>query len=422
MEIRAIRGMNDLFGSDLENWLAVEKKIETIFGTFGYREIRTPVVEDKRVFSQTVGDDSDIVQKQMYEVKGSADESLVLRPEGTASFVRAVLEHGLHNSNHPQRYFYSLPMFRYERPQKGRLRQFYQCGAELINDPTPAADAEIVILLDSIYQTLKVPQYTIKINSVGCEQCRPSYRDTLKAYFRPHLPSLCAECQKRYERSVMRILDCKNESCQALAKTAPKLIDNLCAICKEHHVKFRTCLIETGTKFEEDPTIVRGLDYYSQSAFEFTTTFIGAQNSLAGGGRYDGMATRFGAKPFPGVGFALGMERLMLALAEGKVLHAQPLLPLYSFLPVGPRAFEILYPLSFELKRHGVWVEMNYDADKSLKSQLKTADRSGASFALILGDTEIENGMAILKNMKQHTQELVSIATLQEELLGRKAL
>lgn len=425
MELKAVRGMHDLFGAEIEKWRYVERKIHDVFATFGYQEIRTPVLEKIEVFKHAVGDQTDIVEKQMYTVEdrgGRPDatpETLVLRPEGTAGFVRAVVEHQLHQSGLPQRYYYFMPMFRYERPQKGRLRQFHQFGAELINDPSPEADAELLLLLDHIYRAFGLTEYENRLNSVGCNECRPVYKERLKDYFRPHLASLCEQCQKRFERAPMRILDCKSETCRALAEKAPVILDNLCANCASHHATVKRRLTAAGVPFVEDPHIVRGLDYYLRTAFEFTSPLLGAQSALGGGGRYDGLSAKFGKASFPAIGWALGMERLMLALETKQALPDTMPRPDVFLAPIGEPAFEKLYPLSLTLKRRGIRAEMSYDKTKGLKWLMKQADRVGARFTVLVGDTELQNSVAIVKNMTDGTQDTLALADIDRELERR---
>jgi histidyl-tRNA synthetase len=421
MEIRAIRGMHDLLGEEIARWNYVEEKVRSLFAAFGYQEVRTPVLEKIEVFTHTVGDETDIVEKQMYNVQ-AGEEKLVLRPEGTSSFIRAVVEHQLHRTGQPQRYYYYLPMFRHERPQKGRLRQFHQFGAEFINDPSPEADAELIVLLDHLYKMFGITEYEIRINSVGCADCRPLYKKKLQDYFRPFLPQLCEQCQKRFERAPMRILDCKREECKALAKGAPTILENLDEKCATHHAALKRRLEGAKVSYIEDANIVRGLDYYSRTAFEFTSSLLGAQSALGGGGRYDGMSAQFGEAPFPAVGWGLGMERLMMVLEEKKALPDVKKKPLAYLAPLGEAAYELLYPLSLSLKRKGVWAEMNYDKGKSLKSLLKSADRVGGRFTVMVGDNELKEGKALLKNMADGTQETVPLDTLEEALIRRSQL
>lgn len=452
--------MHDLFGDELAKWHAAESRIRRVFSDFGYGEIRTPALERLEVF-KAVGEDTDIVQKQMflvsnpeieeivsqveklvvlldppknaslpqmlqwYEKTGTLpsrvkeSERYVLRPEGTAAFMRSVIQHQLHRQPHAQRYYYYLPMYRYERPQKGRLRQFHQFGAELINDPSPESDAEVIVLLDHLYRSFEITEYEVRVNSVGCPNCRPAYRKALQDFFRPRLQSLCPQCQERFERAPQRVLDCKNEECQKLADGAPIGLDYLCAECKTHHSGLKHALSLAGVAFHEDPRIVRGLDYYSRTAFEFVSTLLGAQSALVGGGRYDGLSERFGEKPIPAVGFALGMERLILALDAKGTLAVDKPRPSYYFAPLGNAAFEKLFPMSLELRRRGVWVEIGYERGKGLKALLKAADRASALYAVIVGDDEIGRSVAVLRNMQKSTQEELPLEALDDQLFRR---
>ncbi len=419
MEIHAVRGMHDLFGEEMDRWRTVESRLREIATSFSYQEIRTPVLEKMEVFSHTVGDETDIVEKQMYTVLNEGTEKLVLRPEGTAGFIRSVVEHQLQQTGHPQRFYYYLPMFRHERPQKGRLRQFHQFGAEIINDPSPEADAEIIAVLDQVYRSFGISEYEVRVNSVGCPECRPAYKELLKEYIRPNLDSLCGECQKRFERSPLRILDCKKPNCQGVVQSAPRMVNHLCVNCQGHHSTFLHALSAAHVKFTEDPNIVRGLDYYTRTAFEFTSDLLGAQSALGGGGRYDGISTRFGAKTFPGVGFALGMERLLIALEAKQAIQANPQSPVFYFAPLGEAAYHRLFPLSFALKRRGVPTLMAYEKDKGLKWLMKQADRLNAKYALLLGDDEIKHGKAILKDMKTSEQEMLDLHHLEESLMRK---
>lgn len=419
MDLKAVRGMHDLHGEEIARWHWVESKVRDVFRAFGYQEIRTPVLEKLEVFKQTVGDDTDIVEKQMYTVASDGEDKMVLRPEGTAAFIRAVVEHGLQQTGHPQRYFYYLPMFRHERPQKGRLRQFHQFGGEIINDPSPEADVEIIALLDQTYRVFNVTEYEVRINSVGCIECRPVYKEALKLYFAPHLKSLCELCQKRFERSPLRILDCKKPECQKLALAAPKITAHLCQSCQAHQHGVKQGLQAAKIKFIEDPNIVRGLDYYCRTAFEFTSDLLGAQSALGAGGRYDGVSTRFGDKGFPAVGYALGMERLVLVLEQKQAFPTMFPKPDLFLAPLGEKAFKKLFPISFTLRRKGVATLMPYERDKALKWIVKQSDRVGARYTLILGEDEFKTGKALLKDMQARTQDSLPLEGLEDELLRR---
>jgi histidyl-tRNA synthetase len=417
--------MHDLVGDAASQWQKVESQVRTLLESFGYSEIRTPVLEHIEVFTQAVGEGTDIVEKQMYTVadrnlaEGARPETLVLRPEATSSVVRAVLENQLHRAAHPHRFFYILPMFRYERPQKGRLRQFHQIGAELMGDSTPEADAEAIVLLDAVFRSFGLTEFEIRINSVGSSACRPQYKEKLKAYFKPHLAELCADCQKRYDRATMRILDCKVEGCRALSEKAPRMADNLDPESALHFQTVQKRLTQAGVSCGLDPGIVRGLDYYSRTAFEFTSSLLGAQSALGGGGRYDELTSRFGEDPYPAVGWALGLERLMMALEAQSLLNFPIRKPRFFFAPMGEAAFEALYALALRLKRAGIWVEMSHEQGKKVKWLMKQADRCGAAHTLILGEDELASGQAVLKNMATGEQASVPWKTIEEELKRR---
>lgn len=417
--ITSVRGMNDLFGEEMARWGFVEAKIRSVFRAFGYTEFRVPALEKVEVFSQTVGEDSDIVEKQMYTFTDASGEKLALRPEGTASFMRAAIEHQLHKQGVGQRYFYYLPMFRGERPQKGRLRQFHQFGAECLNDSSPESDAELIALLDTIFRALGIEEFTIRLNNIGDEPTRIKYREVLQSYFKPSLAQLCPQCQGRFERAPMRILDCKNESCRVIARKAPILLDHLDPKSRAHHQLVKAHLTALGVPYVEDPYIVRGLDYYSQSAFEFDCQLLGAQSALGAGGRYDGLAERFGEAPIPAVGWALGMERVMLVLEAKQLLGTQTLVPHYFFAPLGEKAFGTLFSLQLSLKKEGVSVEMSYEKGRSLKSLLKQANRSQAKQTLILGDQEYDRGIAVLRDMETSQQLEIPLKDLKVELMRR---
>lgn len=420
MELKAVRGMHDLWGDEVGRWQTLEQILRSTLESFGYVEIRTPVVEKIEVFTQTVGDDTDIVEKQMYEVKSASEEErFVLRPEGTAAFMRAVLEHQLHRLPGAQRFYYLLPMFRYERPQKGRLRQFHQFGAELIGDASAEADAEIIFVFDVLLKKLSIRDYALEINSVGCGDCRPIYREALIQYFKPHLAELCEQCQGRLERAPMRILDCKNPKCAALVAGAPTIAAYLCEPCRNHHRDLKLRLTQLEVAHIDNPRIVRGLDYYSRTAFEFTSTLLGAQSALGGGGRYDGLAQRFGEDAIPAVGWALGMERFMIALEQVAPLGTGKKVPFVFFAPLDGPAFEFMYPLAMKLQRAGVPAAISYERDKKLKWLMKQADRVAARYTLLIGEDERQSGRAILKNMSLGTQEEIEITQLEKTIAER---
>ncbi|MBI1861394.1 MAG: histidine--tRNA ligase [Deltaproteobacteria bacterium] len=417
--MKSVRGMDDLFGEELLRWRRVEEIVRNVFSHFGFAEIRTPALEKIEVFSRTVGDATDIVEKQMYTLTDISKEQLVLRPEGTASFMRAVIEHQLHQLAGPQRFFYYLPMFRHERPQKGRLRQFHQFGAELIQDPSPEADAEMISLVDTLFRKVGLREFRVRLNSVGCGTCRPAYRELLVKYLKGHIDQLCEQCKLRLERAPLRVFDCKNESCKNITAAAPLIADNLCAACSGHHRRVQGSLHALRVPYENDPTIVRGLDYYTRSAFEFTSSALGSQDALGGGGRYDGLSAQFGKANFPGVGFAAGMERVMIALAAAGSSAMHESKPSAFLAPLGEKAFELLYKMSFELKRAGVFADLSYDREKGLKNLLKAADKRGAAWAVVVGDDELAKGKALIKEMKTGTQEEIPISEIPTYLQTR---
>jgi len=431
-DITAVRGMHDAFGEELARWQHVETVVRGVLERYGYREIRTPAVEKVEVF-KAVGDATDIVEKQMFLLQAPGPEAagsdvrpekdlMCLRPEGTAGFVRAVVEHNLGANGALGRYYYALPMFRYERPQKGRLRQFHQFGIELVNDATPDADAESIAVMDDVFRAFGLTQYDVRLNSVGCADCRPAYTKLLVAYFEPHRAQLCEQCQKRLDRAPMRLLDCKNETCKALAAKAPKLIDHLDEKCRAHHAGVEATLRAAEVKYVNDPTIVRGLDYYRRTAFEFQSDLLGAQSALGGGGRYDGLAARFGGDVnFTAVGWGMGVERLLIALEAsgyftGKTFATGPVVQL---VPIGAEAYAKLLKLSYSLRRRGIGAQIAYAPDKAMKWHMKQADRTAAKFALIAGETELASGVAQLKELATGTQSQVPFAELEDWLLAR---
>lgn len=421
MNLKAVRGMHDLFGPELVAWKKVESRIHSILSAFGFDEIRTPVLEHVEVFKQSVGDDSEIVEKQMYEVlergptaDGKAAEKLVLRPEGTAAFARAVLEHGLHRTGHIGRYYYSLPMFRHERPQKGRLRQFHQVGAEIINSTAPETDAELLVLIDHLFREIGIQEFTLRINSLGTAAARAQFAEALKKFMAPHLSSIDEVVRAKLQRAPLRILDTKDPSLLEIVRNAPTIGEFLEPQSRQHFETICSRLTALGVPFVIDPLIVRGLDYYSETAFEVTSNALGSQSALGAGGRYDGLAERFGASPIPGIGWAIGLERVMLVLGTQLATEAHG--PLAFLAPIGPAAFELLLSKSLEMKKSGLRTEISYERDKGLKWHLKQADRLNAQWAILVGDSELSSGLAQAKNLRTGDQQTVPIDKIQDFL------
>ncbi len=400
MKIQSVRGFTDILPETIACWHAAEAAARDIFTLYGYSEIRTAILEKVDLFIRSVGEETDIVQKEMYLINNEREGTLAMRPEGTASVVRAYNEHAFFRTRPvPEKLYYMMPMFRHERPQAGRFRQFHQIGAEALGIDSPAIDADMIAMVYTLLQRLNVDNFSVQLNSVGCRTCRPIYRDALKRYLADTYTQLCADCQRRFERNPMRILDCKNATCQRLAADAPVMLDHLCDACQPHFQAVQDTLGLLNVPFELAPRMVRGLDYYVRTAFEFTSTALGAQSAILGGGRYDGLSEDIGGPALPGVGFAMGVERL-LSLARIPIETSSPML----FIAVlGESALQPAITLQQQLRRAGVRVELEYER-KSLKSQMKKAAKLGVTYVAMLGETELQNNTLILRDMRESTQ------------------
>ena len=410
-KIVAIKGMSDLLPPQSEGWNRVERFARRLFRTFGFQEVRTPVVEPTELFVRSVGESSSIVEKEMYTFSDRKGVSLTLRPEGTAAVVRAYLEAGLHAQDKIAKLCYCGPMFRYEQPQKGRSRQFYQIGAELIGADSALADAEILLMLHAFFEKLGIGDIRLEINSLGCLECRPNYLKKITQFLSDKSSKLCEDCQKRIKKNPLRALDCKKESCQKLTANAPLISDFWCEACHKHYREMLGLLLVGGVRYQENPRIVRGLDYYCRTAFEVLCDRLGAQNAVAAGGRYDGLVKDLGGPPVPGIGFAIGMERLMLL--EPKIAAAAPE-KLIFFALLGDEASRKAIPTIQELRNKDVWVEIAYGG--SLKSQMRRADKLKADKVVILGDEEIAKGIAILKDMTTGEQKEIFLDRLIDQV------
>jgi histidyl-tRNA synthetase len=406
-KIAAVKGMPDILPPITAAWQAVEAAARRVFLTYGYHEIRTPIVEPTELFRRGVGESTAIVEKEMYTFEDKGGSSLTLRPEGTASVVRAYIESGTCFAEPIARYYYLGPMFRRERPQKGRQRQFHQIGCELLGVTSPLADAEVIAMIDHFLGEAGVAEVSLELNSIGCAACRPAFNEALTAYFRSHESQLCADCARRLVRNPLRLLDCKNEGCAALVAQAPQIPDFWCADCAQHFGAVQQALRSMGVRFELNPRIVRGLDYYMRTAFEFTTTKLGAQNAVAAGGRYDGLVASLGGPEIAGVGCAIGVERLVL-LREQAEAAAEDLVFVAT---LGEKAQEAALPIIQRLRRDGVRVEWDYTA-RSLKAQMRRADKLAAESVVILGDDELARGEATVRNMRTKEQRAVRLADL----------
>ncbi|HET9599500.1 MAG TPA: histidine--tRNA ligase [Anaeromyxobacteraceae bacterium] len=408
MKISGVKGMNDLLPAEIGRWQEMERVAREIFALYGYREVRTPAVEPAALFARGVGEATDIVQKEMYEWQDKGEERLALRPEATAGLVRAYIEHGCHVEG-IQKWFLMGPMFRRERPQKGRYRQFHQIDCECFGVSEPTIDVEQIAMLDEFLARMGV-RARLKVNSVGDPACRPAYLADLRAWLGARKDRLCADCNERIDRNPLRVLDCKVPSCQPVLADAPRLVDRLCDPCRAHFAAVKAGLEALGVAYEVDPRLVRGLDYYVRTAFEFTSDALGSQSAVAGGGRYDGLVETLGGQPTPGIGFALGQERLALILeATGRpVPEERPVVFLVSADEAGAR--EALVRAA-ALRRAGVACELDPRGGK-LARQFKQAERVRARYALVLGSNEVASGQAKLKDMETREETPVALGDL----------
>ncbi|MGA1868593.1 MAG: histidine--tRNA ligase [bacterium] len=424
--IKSVRGVYDILPDKSSMWQQIEKIIKDIFFCFGYREIRTPIFEYTDLFSKSIGDQTDIVTKEMYTFADRNNNLLTLRPEGTASVVRAYIEHKLSREIWGNKLYYVGPMFRYERPQAGRARQFHQIGVESFGLENPEIDAEQIILLDTLLKAIfgeaHKGHFHVDINSLGCRECRPRYQGELKNYLATIAHELCSDCQTRYKKNPLRVLDCKNKLCKDRLGDFPSMESYLCHSCREHFNSLHTLLETSKVEYQVNRKLVRGLDYYTRTTFEVLSDLLGAQNAIAGGGRYDYLVENFGGPPTPACGFALGMERLIMALSDS---FSSPCLPMLFYLVfLGDRArkeaFTLLSRLRIFSSKSGskFSIEMDY-GDRSFKSQMRMANKKGASFALILGDNEIEQGQILLKNMADGKQETILFNQLENAVLQK---
>lgn len=395
MKIPAVKGFHDILPEQSAQWGRIETIARRIFATYGFGEIRLPLVERTELFRRGIGETTDIVEKEMYTFADRDGTSLTLRPEGTASVVRAYVQHGMHQRETFSKLFYVGPMFRRERPQKGRSRQFWQIGVEAIGRDDPAIDAEVILLMHDLLDAIGVRRPRIGLNSLGCGDCRPAYVERLAEFGRAHHAALCENCRNRLDRNPLRLLDCKVEGCGAAMADAPLMVDGLCAPCTAHFDRVRAALDREHVPVQLQPRMVRGLDYYCRTAFEATAEGLGAQNAVGGGGRYDKLVKSFGGPDAPGVGFALGFERLVLSLDEHDAAHGKPEI---FIAPVGVAHEADAIQLAHRLRKGGMAVEMA-GGEKSLKSQMRLADKLGATHVLILGDSESDAGVLTVRDM-----------------------
>ena len=420
MKIKSIRGVKDILPGEIEKWQWVEATAHRIFARYGFKEIRIPVFENTRLFARSIGETTDIVEKEMYTFEDKGGESLTLRPEGTASVVRAFIEHKMYGPGKMTKLYYLGPMFRYERPQAGRYRQFYQIGVEAMGSASPAVDAEVISMLMTFYGELGLHGLTLQLNTLGSSDCRARYREVLKEAIRGRLNELCENCQARFERNPLRVLDCKSEHCRQVAEGLPKIGDSLIEEDREHFEQVQAHLKLIGLPFELNPNLVRGLDYYTRTTFEVTAEGLGAQNAVCGGGRYDGLVQEFEGPPTPCFGFAMGMERLVSILPEERVAAVQTR-PDVFLVALGEEAFRVAFRVAETLRRGGLHVERDFDGG-SIKSQMRKANKCAARLTVIIGDNEIRAGRYEVKDMASGEQWKVPADSLQEDLRSRLGL
>lgn len=409
-------GTNDILPGYTEKWQYIESVARETAALYGFGEIRFPTIEYTELFQRGVGDTTDVVQKEMYTFDDREEgRSISLRPEGTASVARSVIENGLYGGTMPLRLYYIINCFRHEKPQAGRYREFYQFGVELFGATSAAADAQIIALGAAFLRRLGLP-FILRLNSIGCKKCRADYQRALVEYFSAHRDKLCDSCKTRLERNPLRLLDCKSEICSEIAKDAPKTTDYLCDDCAQHYNELLATLDGMGIEYVSDPKIVRGLDYYSRTVFEYQFTGIGAQNALGGGGRYDGLIESVGGPSLSGIGFAMGINRLILAMEQTGASYPEQPKPTLYIAALGAPAMRRAAVLAQQLREQGVRAESDI-VGRSLKAQMKYAGKSGFRYTLMIGDSELETGKAFLRNMEQSEQTEIEIDRVADYLI-----
>jgi len=419
MSISAPKGTRDILPDEIYKWYYVEEKFREIAERFGYKEIRIPVFEHTELFQRGVGDTTDIVQKEMYTFNDKAGRSITLRPEGTAGVVRSYIQNGMSSWPQPVKLFYNITAYRYENVQKGRYREFHQLGVELFGTTDPSADAEVISLLHLYFNELGIKNLKLNINSIGCPECRRNYNRILKEYLASKFDKLCGNCRDRFNRNPMRILDCKEESCQKELADAPAILDYICEDCQKHFEKVKEKLTVMEIPFYIDKRIVRGLDYYTRTVFEFVSENIGSQGTVCGGGRYDGLVEACGGPAVPGIGFALGIERLLLEMESQNIEIPQPEGPDIFIGYIGEKAEQMAENIAMKLRAAGIRCEKDI-MGRSVKAQMKYANKINARFTVILGDNEAESGKAELKNMSTGESKDIHLDTIVDRLLKYK--
>lgn len=392
------KGTKDVLPEESYKWQYIEGKARKIASLYGLNEVRTPTFEHTELFLRGVGDTTDIVNKEMYTFKDKGERSITLKPEGTASVARLYIENGLSSSALPAKMYYITPAFRYERPQAGRLREFHQFGVEIFGSASPDTDAEVIMLAEQFIKSLGLTEYELNINSIGCKTCRADYNKALKDFLRPHLGELCETCRTRFEKNPLRMLDCKEEGCRKYMDNAPRITDYLCPECKAHFMRLQEILTANGVKYKVNPQIVRGLDYYSKTVFEFITTAIGSQGTICGGGRYDSLIETIGGPSTPAAGFGAGIERLMLLMESTGVSFGEKEGVTVYIAGMDDNCRLKALSLAQNLRQNGVRCDVDH-MSRSIKAQFKYAGKIGAKYVAVIGGSEMESGAANIKNM-----------------------
>lgn len=404
MSVSGVKGFNDILPGDSSLWQFIEETARRVFSRYGFSETRVPIVEKTELFCRSIGDTTDIVEKEMYTFSDKGGTSLTLRPEGTAGVMRALIEHKLYALDSINKLYYMGPMFRHERPQKGRYRQFHQIGAEAVGSAEPVMDAQVLLMVSRLFKELGIDEPRLQINSLGCPDCRPAYREALVAFLNEREADLCDDCRRRKSTNPLRALDCKVPGCVEATQGAPAMVEHLCTACDEHFRAVQGYLAAAQVPFTLNPRMVRGLDYYTRTTFELVTSLLGAQSAVAAGGRYDGLVSQLGGPSAPGIGFALGVERVALLLGD-RSFERKPDL----FIAVmGEAARSRGFALMAELQDRGFWVETDCEG-KSLKGQMRRADKLGCCYSMVLGDSEVASGTVALKRMADGQEQTVML-------------
>ena len=418
MKISVPKGTKDILPNESYKWQYIENLIDDICRNFNYKEISTPVFEHTEVFKRGVGDTTDIVNKEMYTFVDKGDRSLTLKPEGTAPIVRSYITNSLFNLPQPLKLYYNTSCYRYERPQKGRFREFNQFGVEVFGTESYLADAEVISLANMIFKKLNIKDISLHINSIGCPSCRKNYNEALKKYFKPYLDSLCKNCNERYEKNPMRIIDCKLYSNKEFFNDAPKILDYICEDCSEHFESLKESLDSMGIKYLIDSKIVRGLDYYTRTVFEFISENIGSQAVVCGGGRYNGLVKQLGGPETPGIGFGMGLERLILTIEEnGNEIQGKDKIQLFISY-IGDEAKNYTINLAYKLRENNIICDFDQN-DRSLKSQMKYANKLNALYSIVIGEDEIKNDTCNLKNMDTSIEEIIKLSDIVNIIGGK---